>query len=70
MNNDINIDPDYIRFCPDNSITDAETIRQISLYSMKSNDISLIPKIKKGFEIAGLYPEIMINFTLPEKLKK
>lgn len=68
MSNEITIDPLAISKLPDNSITDPETIRQIALYAIKEKDNSLNHKIKKGFEVAGLYPHIMkplvdINIT-------
>jgi len=59
MNNEITINPEEILLLPDNSITDSETIRQIALYSIKYNDISLNGKIKKEYEYCGLYPHVM-----------
>ncbi len=64
MDNEITIDPKEILLLPDNSITDSETIRQIALYSIKNNDISLNYKIKKEFEFCGLYPHIMKTIKL------
>ena len=59
MNNNITINVEELRKVEDNSIMDGETIRQIALYSNKTGDTSLIPKIKKEFHFCGLYPEIM-----------
>ena len=76
--NEITINPEEIRKLPDDSITDVETIRQIALYGIKMNDSSLYPKVKKGFEYAGLYPRVMkpimivpndISFTKVKLLK-
>lgn len=69
MNNDITINPDVIREYEDNSIMDPETIRQIALYANKTGDVSLLPKIKKGFQYNGLYPEVMSinNIVFPNK---
>jgi hypothetical protein len=63
MNNDITIDINELKNVPDNSITDAETIRQIALYSIKTGDNTLNSKIKSEYEVCGLYPHI-INFHL------
>lgn len=69
--NEIIIDPDKIRELPDDSVNDGETIRQIALYANKTHDTSLLDKVKKGFEVAGLYPEIQRGYCIePEKLKK
>lgn len=64
MNNDITINIGELRKVPDNSITDAETIRQIALYSIRENDDSLISKIKKEFEICGLYPHVIKSYNI------
>lgn len=77
MNNDITIDPDGIREMPNDSITDGEMIRQIALYANKTQDTSLFCKIKKGFEVAGLYPEVITklrtepagHITIKERIK-
>jgi hypothetical protein len=62
MNNKITIDLDEIRKLPPNSITDVETIRQIAL----SKDKSLFCKVKTGYEVFGLYPEVMNSFEIPK----
>lgn len=67
MNNEITIDIEKIRQLPDDSVTDCETIRQIALYSIRNNDNSLNNKIDRRFTYAGLYPEVMISFELPDK---
>lgn len=59
MSNEITINPIEIFKLEDNSITDAETIRQIALWSIKFNDNSLNCKVKKELEFAGLYPHIL-----------
>lgn len=61
MNNDITINPEEILALPDGSITDGETIRQIALYGIKHNDSSLDCKIKREFQLNGLYPHIMMS---------
>lgn len=58
MNNNITINPDEIRLLEDKSISDAETIRQIALYSLKTNDSSLNSKINPLYEYCGLYPHL------------
>jgi hypothetical protein len=69
MNNDITINPEEILKMPDNSIVDRETIRQIALYGIKTNDSSLDCKIKREFQFAGLYPHVMMPFNInPEAL--
>jgi hypothetical protein len=69
MNNDITINPEEILKMPDNSIVDRETIRQIALYGIKTNDSSLDCKIKREFQFAGLYPHVMMPFDInPEAL--
>ena len=68
MNNEITIDIEEIRQLPNGSVTDGETIRQIALYSIRNNDNSLNNKIDRRFAYAGLYPEVMISFKLPDKL--
>jgi hypothetical protein len=62
MNNKITIDLDEIRKMPDNSIMDVEIIRQIAL----SRDKTLFPKVKTGYEVFGLYPEVMNSFEIPK----
>lgn len=59
MDNNITIDIEKISNVEDNSITDAETIRQIALYSMKTGDKNITKKIKKEFAVYGLYPEVI-----------
>lgn len=56
---DITIDLEKIAKMPDNSITDAETIRQLAVHSIQTNDTELLCKIKKEFEYLGLYPHVM-----------
>lgn len=60
MNNKITIDLDEIRKLPDDSIMDVETIRQIAL----SKDKTLYSKVKTGYEVYGLYPEVMNSFEI------
>jgi hypothetical protein len=59
MNNDITINLEEIAKAEDGSIRDAETIRQIALHSIRSEDPTLTYKIDPRFAIAGLYPEII-----------
>lgn len=68
MSNEITINPIEIFKLEDNSITDAETIRQIALWGITYNDNSLANKIKKEFQFAGLYPHVQ-NYN-PEVSKK
>jgi len=63
MNNDITIDINELKNVPDDSITDAETIRQIALYSIKTGDKTLNSKIKSGYEVCGLYPHIVKSYV-------
>ena len=63
MNNEITINPEEIRNLPDGSVTDPETIRQIALYGIKTNDSSLISKITPGLEFCGLYPHVMERYA-------
>lgn len=71
--NEITINVQDLLELPDNSITDAETIRQIGLLSYRKHNTrrdlySLYHKVRKGFEYMCLYPEIMTNFDIkPEK---
>lgn len=62
MNNEITINPEEIRNLPDGSVTDPETIRQIALYGIKTNDESLISKVTSGFEFCGLYPHVIERY--------
>lgn len=64
MDNNITIDIEYIKTLPDNSISDSEIIRQIVLQSIRDNDHSLIPKIRKEFYFAGLYPYVMKAYNI------
>jgi hypothetical protein len=64
ITNDITIDPNEILSMPDNSITDSETIRQIALYSIKYNTNSLNNKVKKEFQVYGLYPHIIKTYKI------
>lgn len=59
MDNKITIDIEKIRNSPDNSIKDFETIRQISLYGIKTGDNSLYCKVYEPHSFAGLYPFVM-----------
>lgn len=51
------------------SISDAETIRKISLFMTRNRGHhALADKINPMFQYAGLYPEVMQSFDiLPEK---
>jgi len=65
MDNKITIDVTELLQAEDNSVTDAETIRQIALLG----DNRLFSKIKRGYEVAGLYPHIVTSYNIkPEEL--
>jgi hypothetical protein len=70
MNNNITINIEEIKSLVDNSITNPETIRQIALYAIKTRDVSLISKIKNGYEVYGLYPEVMISLNIKPENKE
>lgn len=53
------IDSVEIARMPDQSVTDPETIRQIALHGIETGDSSLNSKVKKGFEVFGLYPHLI-----------
>jgi len=55
-NNDITIDLEAIEKMEVGSISDSETIRQLSLQSIGSGDTSLLTRINPVFAFAGLYP--------------
>jgi len=62
MYNNITIDIEEIRKLPNESITDPEIIRQISLWCIQNRDVTLANKIDGRFTYAALYPEV-INIT-------
>jgi hypothetical protein len=64
ITNDVTIDLDAVRAAEDNSITDSETIRQLALHSINTGDTSLLVKIRKEFQFAGLYPHVMKAFDI------
>ena len=66
MNEKITIDIEAIKKMPNESVTDAETIRQISLYCIENRDITLANKIDGRFEVAGLYPHLGSYPTTPD----
>lgn len=71
MDNEITIDIEKIKNSPDNSIKDFETIRQISLYGIKTGDSSLYCKVYEPHSFAGLYPFVMKQFEkAPEVYEK
>lgn len=57
--NKITIDLDAIEKMPPGVIKDADTIRQLSLQSMLTGDVSLLTRINPMFAVAGLYPHVM-----------
>ncbi len=69
----LNINIDNLLSMKDNSITDADTIRQISVYHIENNnDIAnkLLRKIDSRFQIAGLYPYEIKKYDIkPEIIK-
>lgn len=64
MNNDITIDIEAIRKLPNESVTDPEIIRQISLYCIENRDITLANKIDGNFVIPGFYSNEKISYDL------
>jgi hypothetical protein len=60
MDNKITINLNEIRKMPDDSIMDVETIRQIAL----TKDPTLYSKVKTGYEIFGIYPDVMNSFEI------
>lgn len=66
MDNKITIDLDAIRNAPDNSITSAETIRQIAILGLEGGE-HLEHKIKKECLFAGLYPHIQTIYNIKPK---
>jgi hypothetical protein len=65
MNNKITIDIEEIRKLPNESVTDPETIRQISMYCIENRDVALANKIDGRLSYMGLYP-----YVVPYKLTK
>ena len=59
MNNDITIDIEEIRALPNESVTDPEIIRQISLWCIQNRDVTLANKIDGRFTYAALYPHVL-----------
>jgi len=45
-----------IKNLSDDSITDTELIRKIAIHSIQKNTNEFICKIKRGYEVFGLYP--------------
>ena len=78
MDNKITLNIEEILKCDNNSITDIDIIRQIGLITTQFNPnisyetkLKLGRKIKKEYEVFGLYPHAMKSFDInPEKLKK
>jgi hypothetical protein len=65
---EITINLEAVALLPDNSITDPEMIRQIALHAIQTNDNELLCKIKKEFEYAGLYPNVIKTLDMdPDK---
>lgn len=71
MNNEITLNIEETLKLDDNSITDAETIRQIGLittnFKLKISDderYQLARKVKKEFQVFGLYPHVMKKFDI------
>jgi hypothetical protein len=63
----ISFDIETLRKMPNGSVTDAETIRQIAIYSIDNpNDKEIIDKIDPRFQYAGLYPHIHKVSLFPE----
>ena len=69
---ELTIDVEKIRSLPNGSVTDAETIRQIAMWSIRNpNDNDLVYRIKPSLTFVGLYPHIMKPYNIiPEEYKK
>ena len=69
MTNEITIDPYELLMVENGSITDPETIRQIALYTNKYGNNALVDKIKPGFEVCGMYPNVIKSYNIvPDKV--
>jgi hypothetical protein len=66
MNNKITIDIEEIRKLPNESVTDPEIIRQISMYCIENRDVSLANKIDGRLS----YPEATTSDTKPDLTKE
>ena len=71
MDNEITLNIEETLKLDDNSITDAETIRQIGLittnFKLKISDDErkrLGRKVKREFQVFGLYPHVMKKFDI------
>ena len=70
MDNKITVNINELLFLPDDSIIDAEIIRQIGLVNTHMPEFPkeklsvLYRKIKKGFEYSALYPEVIKSFDI------
>lgn len=69
MDNKITIDLEAIEKMPLGVIKDADTIRQLSLQSMYTGDVSLLTRINPMYTVAGLYPHIMSPISLEPKME-
>jgi hypothetical protein len=67
MDNKITIDIDEIRKMPNESVTDPETIRQISIYCIENRDITLANKIDGRLHYLALYPYVAIPIKLTKE---
>lgn len=68
---DLLINIDEIRKLPNGSIKDAETIRQIALWSIKNpNDNDLVYRIDPRFNVYGLYPEVIKSYNIKPDMSK
>ena len=65
MTNEITVNIEELLTLPDNSIDDGESIRQIGLITCSNNNLTkeirnkLVDKIKRGYEVYGLYPHVI-----------
>lgn len=66
----MNMSIDEIKQQPNNSITDADSIRKIAIYSIDEDDSSLFCKIKTGYDFLGLYPnDVKLLNIKPDVIK-
>ena len=71
MNDEVTMSVEDILKLDDDSITDAETVRQIGLITTNpSANISdeefnsLVNKVKKNYQVCGLYPNTMKIYNI------
>jgi len=81
LTNEVTINIEEVLNLPNNSVTDAYTLRQIGLATTEQGLLTkeqcnvMYKKIQKGFEYGALYPHVMKTFKFPsdwseEKIEK